>query len=189
MEKETIYIQGDRATAAAESPRLIISGESEVGIETPITITGGGSHSGHVADSRGPMQKLIPLGRSIAANSEDFTRPGELQAGRSVVGGRRGGRSVRGRSSINTISVAAVESRDSIAPSVGDASDQRRTKCIQESQGEPSESTASGSVSKKRRRVPNRRTSKGPMKLVIIADGRCLCGSKVIIGSTWKAST
>ena len=47
----------------------------------------------------------------------------------------------------------AAGSRDSIAPSAGDASDQRGTKCIQESQGEPSESTASGSVSKKRRRV------------------------------------
>ena len=70
--EETIYIQGDRATTAAESPRLITSGGSEAGIETPITITGGGLHSRHVVDSRGPMQELIPLGRSIAANSEDF---------------------------------------------------------------------------------------------------------------------
>ena len=91
MERETIYIQGDRATAAAESPRLITSGGSEAGIETPITITGGRSHSGHVVDSRRPMQELISIGRSIAANSEDFARAGELQAGRSVVGGRRGG--------------------------------------------------------------------------------------------------
>ena len=37
--------------------------------------------------------------------------------------------------------------------------------------------------------LQNRRTSKGPMKLVIIADERCLCGLKVIVGSTWKAST
>ena len=153
MERESIYIQGDRATAVAESPRFIASGGSEAGIETPITITGGGSHSGHVLDSRGPMQELIPLGRSIAANSEDFARPGELQAGRSVVGGWRDGRSVRGRGSSNTIPVAAAQSWDSIAPSVGDASDQRGTKRIHESQGEPSESTASGSVSKKRRRV------------------------------------
>ena len=43
MERETIYVQGDRATTAAESPRLISSGGSEAGIETPITITGGGS--------------------------------------------------------------------------------------------------------------------------------------------------
>ena len=42
------------------------------------------------------MRELIPLGRSSAANPEDFARPGELQAGRSVVGGRRGGRIVRG---------------------------------------------------------------------------------------------
>ena len=33
------------------------------------------------------MQELIPLRRSIATNSEDFARPGELQARRSVVGG------------------------------------------------------------------------------------------------------
>ena len=86
MEKESIYIQGDRATAAVESPRLITSGGAEAGIETPITITGGGSHSGHVLDSRRPMRELIPLGRSSAANPEDFARPEELQAGRSVVG-------------------------------------------------------------------------------------------------------
>ena len=91
MERETIYIQGDRATAAAESPRLITSGGLEAGIETLITITGGGSHSRHTVDSRGPMWELIPLGRSIAANPEDFVRRGEPQAGRSVVGGRRDG--------------------------------------------------------------------------------------------------
>ena len=122
MERETIYIQGDRATAVAKSPRLITSGGSEAGIETPITITGGGSHNRHVVDSKGPMRELIPLGRSIAANSEDFARPGELQAGRSVVGGRKGGRSVRGRSSSSTIPVAVARSRDLIAPSAGDAS-------------------------------------------------------------------
>ena len=116
MERESIYIQGDRATAGAESPRFIASGGSEAGIETPITIGGGGSHNRHVVDSRGPMQELIPLGRSIAANSEDFARLGELQAGRSVVGGRRGGRSVRGRSSGNTIPVAAAGSRDFDCP-------------------------------------------------------------------------
>ena len=38
-------------------------------------------------------------------------------------GGRRGGRSVRGQSSGSTIPVAAAGSRDSIAPSAGDASD------------------------------------------------------------------
>ena len=69
------------------------------------------------------MQELIPLGRSIAANSEDFARPGELQAGRSVVGGRRSGRSVRGQSSGSTMPMPAVGSRDSIPRSAGDASD------------------------------------------------------------------
>ena len=133
MEKETIYVQGDRATAAAESPRLISSGGSEAGIETPITITGGGSRSGHVVDSKGPMRELIPLGRSSAANPEDFAQPGELQAGRSVVGGRRGGRIVRGRSSGCTMPMVAAGSQDSIPPSARDASDQRGTKRIQES--------------------------------------------------------
>ena len=151
MKRETIYIQGDRATAAVESPRLITNGGSEAGIETPITITGGESWSGHVVDSRGPMRELIPLGRSSAANPEDFAWLGELQAGWSVMGGRRGRRIVRGRSSGSTMLVPAAGSRDSIPPSAGDASDQRGT--IQESQCEPSESTASGSVSKKRRRV------------------------------------
>ena len=33
------------------------------------------------------MRELIPLGRSSAANPEDFARPGELQAKRSIVGG------------------------------------------------------------------------------------------------------
>ena len=33
----------------------------------------------------------MPLGRSSAANPEDFARPGELQAGRSVVRERRDG--------------------------------------------------------------------------------------------------
>ena len=139
MERESIYIQRDRATAAAESPRLITSGGSEAGIETPITITGEGSHNGHVVDSRGPMRELIPLGRSSAANPKDFAWPRELQAGRSAVGGRRGGRIVRGRSSGSTMPVAAAGSRDSIPPSAGDAFDLRGTKRIQESQGEPSE--------------------------------------------------
>ena len=124
MERKTIYVQGDWATAAAESPRLITSGGSEAGIETPITITGGGSRSGHVVDSRGPMQELIPLGRSSAANPKDFAQPGELQAGWSVVGGgRKGGRIVRGRSFGSTMPVATAGSRDSILPSAGDASD------------------------------------------------------------------
>ena len=99
-----------------------------------------------MVDSRGPMRELIPLGRSTAANPEDFARPRELQVGRSVVGGRRGGRIVRGRSSGSTMPVPAVGSWDSIPPLTGDASDQQGTKRIQELQGEPSESTASGFV-------------------------------------------
>ena len=99
------------------------------------------------------MRELIPLGRSSAANPEDFARPGELQAGRDVVGGRRGGQIVRGQSSGSTMPVAAAESWDSIPPSAGDAFDQRGTKRIQESQSEPLESTTSGFVLKKRRRV------------------------------------
>ena len=60
---------------------------------------------------------------------------------------------MRGRSSGNTMPVPATGSRDSILPSARDASNQRGTKRIHESQGKPSESTASGSVSKKRPRV------------------------------------
>ena len=123
MERETIYIQGDRAIAVAESPRLINSGGSEAEIETPITITGGGSRSGHVVDSRGAMQELIPLGRSSAANLEDFAQPREPQGGRNIVGGRRGGRIDRRRSSSSTMPVAAVGSQDSIPPSAEDGSD------------------------------------------------------------------
>ena len=90
IERETIYIQGDRATLAAESPRLITNMGSEAGIETLITITGGGSHSRHVVGSRKPMWEVILLGRSSAANPKDFARLGELQVGQSVVRGRRG---------------------------------------------------------------------------------------------------
>ena len=79
------------------------------------------------------MRELIPLGRSSVANPEDFARPGELQAGRSVVQGWRGGRLVRDQSSGSIVLVAAAGSRDSIPPSAGDASDQRGTKRIQES--------------------------------------------------------
>ena len=60
---------------------------------------------------------------------------------------------MRGRSSGSTMLVAAAWSRDSIPPSAGDASDQRSTKRMQELRGEPSESTACGSVSKKLCRV------------------------------------
>ena len=61
------------------------------------------------------MRELIPLGSS-ATNPEDFARPGELQARQSVVGGQRGRRIVRGRSSGSTMPVAAAGSRDSILP-------------------------------------------------------------------------
>ena len=189
MERESIYIQGDWATAAVESSRLITSGGSEARIETLIIITNGGSHSRHVVDSKGPMRELIPLGKSSAANPEDFARPEELQAGRSAVGGWRGGRIVRGRSSGSTMPVAAVGSRDSISPSAGDASDQRGTKCIQESQGEPSESTTSGSVSKKRRRVAKPKDEQRTNEARDHCRRTVFTGLKVIVGSTWKAST
>ena len=153
MERETIYVQGNQATAATKSPRLIVSDVSEGGIETSITITGGGSQSGHIVDSRGAMRELILLGRSSAANLEDFARPGEPQGGQNVVEGRRGGRIVRGRSFGSTMLVAVGGSQDTIPPSAGDGSNQRGTKCMQELRGEPSESTTFGSVSKKRCRI------------------------------------
>ena len=60
---------------------------------------------------------------------------------------------MRGRSSASTMPVVAAGSRDSIPPSAGDGSDQQGTKRMQESRGKRSESTASGFVSKKRRRI------------------------------------
>ena len=60
---------------------------------------------------------------------------------------------MRGRSSGSTMPVAVAGSRDSIPPSAGDGSDQQGTKRMQESRGEPSESTSSGSVSKKCHRI------------------------------------
>ena len=186
MERETIYIQGDRATAAVESPRLITSGGSEAGIETSITITSGGSHSGHVVDSRGPMQELIPLGRSIAANSDDFARAGELQVGWSVVGERRGGRSERVRSSGSTIPVAARGLGTRLPLQQGmhqtskapNAYENRRVSHQSQQHLDLFQRSIAG--------LQNRRTSKGPMKLVIIADGRCLCGSKSSLGVPGK---
>ena len=151
MERETIYVEGDQATATAKSPRLINSGGSGAGIETPISIIGGGSGSGHVVDSKVAMRELIPLGRSSAAHLEDFAWPGELQGGRSIVGGQRGGRIMRGRSSGSSMPMAAAGSWDSIPPSAGDGSDRGSTKRMQELRGKASESITSSSVSKKRR--------------------------------------
>ena len=33
------------------------------------------------------------------------------------------------------------------------------------------------------------RTSRGPLKLMIIADAEFLCGLKIIVGSIWRVST
>ena len=33
------------------------------------------------------------------------------------------------------------------------------------------------------------RTSKGPVKLMVIVDGEFLCGLKIIVGSIWRANT
>ena len=155
MKRETIYVEEERATAAVESPRLISNGRSGAGIKTPISIIGGGLRSGYMVDSMGAMRELIPLGRSSAAHLEDFVRPEELQARQSVVGGRRGGQIMRGRSSGSSLPVAAAGFRDSIPPSAGNGSDRRGTKRTQESRDEASKSTTSGTVSKKRRiRIP-----------------------------------
>ena len=142
-----------------------------------------------MVDSRGPMRELIPLGRSIAANSEDFARPGELQAGRSVVGGRRGGRIVR----VEVLAVQCLCLRRGLGTQFP----------LQHGMHLTSEAPNAYKNRRARHRSPqhlalfqrsvvglqNRRTNKGLMKLVIIADGRCLCDLKVIAGSTWKAST
>ena len=96
---------------------------------------------------------------------------------------------MRDQSSGSTMPVAAVGSRDSILPSAGDASDQQGTKRIQESQGDHQSQQHLDLFRRSVAGLQNRRTSKGLMKLVIIADGRCFIGLKVIVGSTWKAST
>ena len=57
---------------------------------------------------------------------------------------------MRGRSSSSSIPAG---SRDSIPPSVGDGYDRQGAKRMQELRDEPSESIASGSVSKKRRKI------------------------------------
>ena len=66
------------------------------------------------------------------------------------MGGRRGGRIMRGRSFGSSMPVAAMGSWDSILPSVRNGSDRRGTKRMQESRSNASESTAAGSISKKR---------------------------------------
>ena len=60
---------------------------------------------------------------------------------------------MRGRSSGSSMPKAAAGFRDSIPPLAVNGCDWRGTKCMQESRGEALESTASGSVSKKRRRI------------------------------------
>ena len=122
MERETIYVKRDQAIAAAESPKLINSGGSGARIITPISITGGGSGSGHMVDSKGAMQKLILLGRSSAAHLEDFARLGELQVGQSVIEGRRGEQIMRGRSSGSSMPVAQGCQRVRPFVSIGQAS-------------------------------------------------------------------
>ena len=87
MERETIYVEGDWAIAAAKSPRLISNGGLGAGIETPISITGRGSGSGHVVDSKGAMRELIPLGRSSAAHLQDFAQLGSSKEGEALWGG------------------------------------------------------------------------------------------------------
>ena len=83
---------------------------------------------------------------------------------------------MRGRSSGSTMPVAAAGSQDSIPSSAGDASDQRGTKHMQELQDEPSKSTASGSVSKKRRRVAK------PKDKHRTNEARDHCGRTVLYG-------
>ena len=91
MERESIYVEGDRATGAgAKSPRFISSGGLGAGTETPRCIIGGGSGSRLVAESRRTMQELILLGRNSGAHSEDLARIGEFQVRQSVVEGAEG---------------------------------------------------------------------------------------------------
>ena len=86
MERETIFVEGDRATTAVESSRFINSGGSSAGTETPISITSGGSRSGHVLESMQGMRELIPLERNNAPHLEDFVRLGSSKQGGALWG-------------------------------------------------------------------------------------------------------
>ena len=69
MERESIYVEGDRAIgAAAKSPRFITSGGLGARTETPRSITNGGLGNRCVVESKGAMQELIPLGRNYGAH-------------------------------------------------------------------------------------------------------------------------
>ena len=142
-----------------------------------------------MVDSRGAMQELIPLGRSSVANPEDFARPRKLQAGHNVVGGRRGGQIVRRRSSGNTMPVAAVGSRDLIPLQQGMHLTSEAPNACKNCRASHESPQHLALFQRSVARLQNQRTSKGPMKLVIIADGRCFTGLEVIAVSTWKAST
>ena len=176
MEKGSIYVDKDHVTGTR--------GES-LG-----SITGRRSGGRQVAKSEGIMQELTLLGRNRGAHSEEISRTREFQVMRSVVGGQRGRRMLRGGSSGSSLPVAAVGSWGSIPPSVMDSSQCQGTKCTKESRGEVLDSTTFGSVTKRCcSQNKLRRTNRGPLKLMIIADNEFLCGLKIIVGSIWRAST
>ena len=123
---------------------------------------------------------------------EDFAQPGELQAGESVVGGRRGGRIVRGEKcwQYNACGCGGVSGLNSpfskgcmmhLTSEAPNAYKNRKASHQSPQHLALIQRSVAG--------LQNRRTSKGPMQLVIIADGRCFTSLKVIAGSTWKAST
>ena len=117
--------------------------------ESPRSIIGRGSRGGQVAESKGVMQELTPLGRKRRAHSEETSRTRKFQARQSVVGGWSGGRILRGGSSSSSLPVAGAGSRGSIPPSAVDAFECRGTKLTQELKEEVSHSIASGSITKK----------------------------------------
>ena len=137
MERGSIYVDGEHAIGT--------------GAESPRSITSRGSGGGPVAKSRKLMQELTPFGKNRGAHSKKTSRTGEFQARRSVVGGRKGGRMLRGGGSSSSLPMAIAGSRGSIPPSAVDASECQGTKCTQESKGEVSDSTAFGCVTKRRR--------------------------------------
>ena len=97
------------------------------------------------------MQELTLLGRNRGAHSEETSTSGEFQTRWSVVGGQRGGQMSRGGRSGSSLPIAAEGSWGSIPPSIVDAFEHQGTNCTQEFRKEVSDSTTSGSITKRRR--------------------------------------
>ena len=177
MERGSIYVDGDHVTG--------------IGAETPRSINGRGLGGGQVEESRGVMQELTMLGRNSGAHSEETARTGEFQAKRSVVGGRRGADGCREEEVLASHCLWLWWSLGAqfLYQQWMHLNVKVPNTC--KNQGERYQ-TPQHLVLLQRSAVVGislGRTSRGPLKLVIIVDGEFLCGLKIIVGSIWRAST